>query len=280
MGQVANVALSDTFDTWRIRSNQSFSNLFEINPTANTVSANSVTTSALVVNGTLTIPNTSIGSTKVAFLANTNSFIATKQDKSTANTRLANTNNYIATMITVANAATSFINAVAGSISSNTFFATGVITSHAIPTNAITSAKIADGAVVYNKLNANTAHVDRNNNFAVAQRGTIKNLGVFHGLAGNTVTLTMTEANHYELTSNSNLTFANPTLTNSPGQSGSVTITSNGSYTVSWGSNWRFATGAAPTFSTAAGKQDRVDYYVYSSNTIHAVATIDLLGTA
>jgi len=32
--------------------------------------------------------------------------------------------------------------------------------------------------------------------------------------------------------------------------------------------------------STTAGKQDRVDYYVASSNTIHAVATIDLLGTA
>ena len=42
MGKVANVALTDTFDTWRIRSNQGFTNLFEINPTANVVSANSI----------------------------------------------------------------------------------------------------------------------------------------------------------------------------------------------------------------------------------------------
>jgi len=40
------------------------------------------------------------------------------------------------------------------------------------------------------------------------------------------------------------------------------------------------ATGTAPTLSTVAAKQDRIDYYVFSSNTIHAVATIDLLGTA
>jgi hypothetical protein len=46
MGQVANVAVTDTFDTWRIRSNQSFTNLFEINPTANTINANTVTSAA------------------------------------------------------------------------------------------------------------------------------------------------------------------------------------------------------------------------------------------
>ena len=129
-------------------------------------------------------------------------------------------------------------------------------------------------------MNANTAHTDRNQEYTVAQRGSISNLGVRNGAAGNTVTLTMTDANHYSLTSNANLTIANPTLTSAVGQSGSLTFTSNGSYTVSWGSYWRFALGTAPTMSTTAGKQDRVDYYVYSSNTIHAVATIDLLGTA
>ena len=43
MGQVANVALTETFQTWVNRTNQSFTNLFEINPTSNVVSANSIT---------------------------------------------------------------------------------------------------------------------------------------------------------------------------------------------------------------------------------------------
>ena len=65
MGQVANVALTDTFDTWRIRSNQSFTNLFEVNPSANTLAANSVT-----VGGVFTV-NTSIVSITAANTATT-----------------------------------------------------------------------------------------------------------------------------------------------------------------------------------------------------------------
>jgi hypothetical protein len=69
MGKVANVALSDTFDTWRVRSNQSFTNLFEINPTANVVSANSITVGS---NTSITRANTFI-STHTQFTgANTN----------------------------------------------------------------------------------------------------------------------------------------------------------------------------------------------------------------
>lgn len=103
MGQVANVALTDTFDTWRIRSNQGFTNLFEINPTANTVSANTVTGATLVATSTVTVPAASISAVDVAFLANTNTFIGTKLDSSSYTTAdvqvkaaLANTNSYIA----------------------------------------------------------------------------------------------------------------------------------------------------------------------------------------
>ena len=102
MGQVANVALTDTFDTWRIRSNQGFTNLFEINPTANTVSANTVTGATLVATSTVTVPAASISAVDVAFLANTNTFIGTKLDSSSyttadvqAKAALANTNSAI-----------------------------------------------------------------------------------------------------------------------------------------------------------------------------------------
>jgi len=304
---LSNTSLANTFNQWRVNTNLVTDRVNTIAPSANTISANSVTSNTLTINGSLTIPNASIAATKVTFLANTNTYINTKEDKATANSRLANTNSYIgtklntssyttadvqakaalantnayiATMITVANTVAGYIAKTAGGISSNTYFGAGVVDKAAIGASAVGEGELADSSVSYNKLNANTAHTDRNNNFTVAQRGTISDLGVYHGLAGNTVSLTLTNANHYKLTTNANLTVANPTLTNSVGQSGSLTFTSNGSYTVSWGSYWRFATGTAPTFSTTAGKQDRVDYYVYSSNTIHAVATIDLLGTA
>jgi hypothetical protein len=106
MGQVANVALTDTFDTWRVRSNQSFTNLFEINPTANTVSANTVTGATLVATSTVTVPAASISAVDVAFLANTNTFIGTKLDSSSYTTAdvqvkaaLANTNTFIGTKL-------------------------------------------------------------------------------------------------------------------------------------------------------------------------------------
>jgi hypothetical protein len=156
----------------------------------------------------------------------------------------------------------------------------------AFGTSSVVSAAIKDNAVIYNKLDANTAHIDRNqtitgrNSYSAAQRGTISDLGVRSGGGGNlTVTLDMNTANHFKLVANGNITIANPSNI-AAGQGGSIVITSNGSYTTSFGSQWRFATGAAPTMSTVAGKQDRLDYYVASSNTIHTVATIDLLGTA
>ena len=150
----------------------------------------------------------------------------------------------------------------------------------AFSTSAVVSATIKDSAVVYNKLDANTAHTDRNQSFSVGQRGTISALGVRTGPAStNTVTLDMNTSNYFSMTANANLLIANPTNLTA-GQAGALFITANGSYTTSFGSQWRFATGSAPTLSTSAGKVDRLDYVVQSSNTIHTVATIDLLGTA
>lgn len=180
-----------------------------------------------------------------------------------------------------------------GSIA-NTDMAIGSITPHALASGAVTSGKIATGGVSANTQLATgivTAHAtaadiaktDVGQEFTLAQRGKIATIGVktsgSAGSAANTVTLSMSNSNHWSVTTNANITFANPTNI-STGQGGSIVLTSNGSYTVSWGSYWRFATGTAPTMSTTAGKQDRVDYYVASSNTIHTVATIDLLGTA
>ncbi len=154
------------------------------------------------------------------------------------------------------------------------------VTTGKIVASAVTSAKVADSAITYNKLNANSAHTDRIQSFTKAQRGAISDQGVRTGPAStNTVTLDLATSNYFKVTSNANISMANPSNVTA-GQGGAIVFVSNGSYTVSWGSQWRFPLGTAPTMSTTAAKVDRVDYFVQSSNTIHTVATIDLLGTA
>ena len=177
-----------------------------------------------------------------------------------------------------------------GSIA-NTDMDTASITPHALASGAVTAGKIATGGVSANTQLATgvvTAHstaadiakTDVQQSFSKAQRGTISDLGVRSGGASNlTVTLDMNTANYFSLTANGNITIANPTNLTA-GQAGAIIVTANGNYTTSFGSQWRFATGTAPTLSTVAGKVDRLDYVVQSSNTIHTVATIDLLGTA
>ena len=175
---------------------------------------------------------------------------------------------------------------IASGAVANTDLAVGAVTTHSIAAGAIDAGDIGTGAVSANTMLATgvvTAHAtaadiaktDVAQSFSAAQRGTISALGV----QTSTVTLDLATANHFSLTANGNITIANPSNITA-GQGGSIVITANGSYTTSFGSQWRFATGSAPTMSTTAGKQDRLDYYVVSSNTIHTIATIDLLGTA
>lgn len=175
---------------------------------------------------------------------------------------------------------------IASGAVANTDLAVGAVTTHSIAAGAIDAGDIGTGAVSANTMlgtgvvtahatAADIAKTDVAQSFSKAQRGTISALGV----QTSTVTLDLATANHFSLTANGNITIANPSNVTA-GQSGSITVVANGSFTTSFGSQWRFATGTAPTLSTTAAKQDRIDYYVFSSNTIHAVATIDLLGTA
>ena len=167
-----------------------------------------------------------------------------------------------------------------GTVSDNT------VSTAKLQDNAVTTLKIADANITGAKLDiasvatSNGVFTHNNNAFTKSQKGEIDNLGVRNGAAGNTVTLTLTDSNHFSFTANANITMANPTLSGVVGQGGSIIVTANGSYTTSWGSYWRFKTGTAPTMSTVAGKQDRIDYQVISSNTIHVTASIDMLGTS
>jgi hypothetical protein len=179
MGQVANVALTDTFDTWRIRSNQGFTNLFEINPTANTVSANTVTGATLVATSTVTVPAASISAVDVAFLANTNTFIGTKLDSSSYTTAdvqtkaaLANTNSRIGTVETATT--TAAIQATAALANTN---------------SAISGKQDAD---------ADTAKTDVVQTFSVAQRGAVTDHGSL--IANTAFRQDFSLSNHFKMT--------------------------------------------------------------------------------
>ena len=98
---------------------------------------------------------------------------------------------------------------------------------------------------------------------------------------GNTgpgdITIDHSAGDHTSFTLVGNITLLNPS-TEQPGQSGSIVFTQDGTggRTVSWGNQYLWPGGTAPTLSTAAGAVDRVDYFVASSGNIHCVATLNV----
>ncbi len=149
---------------------------------------------------------------------------------------------------------------------------------------AIDATKIADGSVTsaefqyINTLSSNAqtqidskAAVGNANTWTAGQRGEITAL-----TDGATITIDMADSNNFSVTLAGNRTFANPS-NDTAGQSGSIFITQDGSgsRTASWGTDWDFAGGTAPTLTTTAGAVDRVDYVIKDSSNIHAVATLN-----
>lgn len=91
---------------------------------------------------------------------------------------------------------------------------------------------------------------------------------------GATITPDFSSSCNFTVTLGGNRTMASPTNAVA-GQSGSLFIVQDatGGRTLTWGSNWKWQSGAAPTLSTAANAVDRVDYVVRSSTSIQAVFT-------
>jgi len=94
---------------------------------------------------------------------------------------------------------------------------------------------------------------------------------------GATITPDFDAAQNFTVTLGGNRTLANPSNVD-PGQTGSIFVVQDGTggRTLSFGSNWEFAGGTAPTLSTGASATDRIDYIVQTSTAIHAVATLNL----
>ena len=94
---------------------------------------------------------------------------------------------------------------------------------------------------------------------------------------GSTINIDMATACHHSVTLAGNRTFAAPS-NQVVGQSGSIFITQDGtgSRTASFNSAFKFASGVAPTLSTAANAIDRIDYIIKSSNVIQCAVTLDI----
>ena len=116
------------------------------------------------------------------------------------------------------------------------------------------------------------ASLDAAQNWTKGQRGEITAL-----TDGASITIDMADSNNFSVTLGGNRTFANPS-NDTAGQSGSIFITQDGtgSRTASWGTDWEFAGGTAPTLTTTAAASDRIDYVIRSGTSIQAVATLAL----
>ena len=79
---------------------------------------------------------------------------------------------------------------------------------------------------------------------------------------------------NFTVTLAGNRTLANPT-NKVVGQTGSIFIVqdSTGSRTLSYGTDYEFAGGTAPTLTTTASAVDRIDYIIRSSTSIQCVFT-------
>ena len=149
--------------------------------------------------------------------------------------------------------------------------------------NSVNSDKIIDDSIVNadinsaaaiaaSKLGTGVGKIDTNATWTKAQRGEITAL-----TSSASITIDMADSNHFSVTLAHNTTFANPS-NDVAGQTGSIFITQDatGSRTASWGTDWEFAGGTAPTLTTTAAAVDRVDYVVRSATSIQAVATLAL----
>lgn len=113
---------------------------------------------------------------------------------------------------------------------------------------------------------AATAKTNTAQAFTAAQRGAITAL-----TDGATITPNFALANNFSVTLAGNRTLANPSNLVA-GQSGVIVITQDatGSRTLSYGTNWKFPGGTAPTLTTAANSVDILAYYVESATRISA----------
>ena len=155
----------------------------------------------------------------------------------------------------------------AGAINSNTFFAANAIDRNAIAADSVGISEINVGLAAA----GNVAFTHNSLTYQKAQLGRVESVTV--GAAN--VTINFANCNIFNLTLGTNSNLNRPSNI-AVGQAGTIFVTQDGtgSRTLSYSSVWDFIGGTAPTLTTTASAVDRIDYVVYSTSRIQAVATL------
>ena len=248
MAKIANVALTNTFDTWRIRSNQAFDRLsqFAINNSslyANTITAN-VT---LTVSGGLKA-NNSLGSSGYFLRSNGTT---PYWDALPPSTQYLQVSNAVATYATKSNPSTSGLHAHIGRATISTNLAvTG--NSTVSGTQTVTGLLTASGRLTVGTnftVTGNTvlgANIDDSTSAYKTQTLTDGATITWNAASGRIATVTL----------GGNRTMAAPTNLKAGHYTLTVIQDGSGSRTLTWNGAFKWPAQTAPTLSTAANARD------------------------
>lgn len=175
------------------------------------------------------------------------------------------------------------VSAVSGT---NATFSNGTFSTGTFSTNISTPRVSATTSLAIATSGVDRINVDSSGNVGFGTSVPIKQLEITKSARAHIVSLTdvstsiaidFNVAQNFAIQLVGNRTFENPSNC-AAGQTGSIFIEQNvsGGKTLSFGSNWKFANGEAPTLTTTASAVDRLDYIVYTSTAIHAVVTYDV----
>ena len=94
---------------------------------------------------------------------------------------------------------------------------------------------------------------------------------------GATIAVNFNTAQNFIVQLAGNRALGNPTNCVA-GQTGSIVVVQDGTggRTLSYGTSWDFIGGTAPTLSTGVSAVDRIDYIVYTSTAVQAIASLDI----
>lgn len=212
--------------------------------TANT-RITSVSDFAVALSSTLA---TSIGNSNTAITA-LSATMATSIG--TANTRITSVSDYaVALSATLATSIASRLPLTGGTI-------TGTVSAQEVDVSSLGIGTVAGAK----RLTMNGA--------AVAQYASLTD--------GATIAVNFNTAQNFIVQLAGNRALGNPTNCVA-GQTGSIIIVQDGTggRTLSYGTSWDFIGGTAPTLSTGVSAVDRIDYIVYTSTAVQAIASLDI----
>ena len=269
---IANVQTSDTFGTWRTRTNQAFGEIHSLaTPGASdTLVANTLTaTINATFSGVANFGNTTL----ITFPAVGNLNIPGGSSGNQLQTDGSGTITWGTLGNTAIAAGAVDAAAIAAGAVGNTEIATAAVTNTHIKDAAVGPAEIAaaldlSGHTV--TLASTFGKTDATQNWTKGQRGEITALA-----DAATITPDFDDSNNFSVTLGGNRAMMNPT-NQTAGQTGSIFVTQDatGSRTLAYGGDWQWAANTAPTLTTTPAAVDRIDYMVRAANSIHAIGTL------